>query len=380
MAVFLDLVGFGMIIPDIQLRTEEMGAAGWQIGAILASTFIIQAFTSTLWGRWSDRIGRKTVFLLCTGISVASMVAYGLAPTLGWILFSRVLAGFGAANVAAAQAAVSDLSNAQTRTAAMGRISAAISSGLIVGAAAGGTVSHFLGSQMVGLIGAGASFIGIVLVALFAKLPPGSLKPTRRTWSWAPMLREFPGLRGLLFAAWAAWFSLAMLEGTFGRLIKDILGLGELEFGMIFSFESAIGVLVQAVFIGWLARRFGDKRIMVVGFLLQGLGLAFTPFAPALWVLFAVSGIYALGTGIANPTVNSVASQMVDEESQGELFGMIQSMRAVGFAVGPIIGGAIFDWQNWSPYLLAGLACLVAAIVVNAQKLPEQEPEPQPAG
>lgn len=358
------MVGFGMIIPDIQFRAEQMGAQGWMIGAILASTFLVQLLASQFWGRLSDRLGRKTVFVSCTLLSAASMVAYALAPNLLFILLSRILAGFGAANVAVAQAAIADATTGPERTVALGRISAALTTGLILGPAVGGEMASRFGSYWIGIVGASASFAGALLVWIVAEMAPGSIERKKLHFLAAPLLKDFPALRPFLVAAVVAWFSLATLEGTFGRLIKATLGLGEREFGYIFAFESVIGVLVQAVLLSWILAKLTTTRALPIAYLLQGLGLALTPFAPGLAILVVASGLYALGAGVANPAVNGVCSQIVPEERQGELFGLMQSARAIGFILGPILGGALFDVWHAGPYLLAGFVCVVSAALV----------------
>ncbi|MES1227148.1 MAG: MFS transporter, partial [Armatimonadota bacterium] len=119
-AVFLDMLGFGMLIPGVQLRLESFGAQGWLIGLVQSSTFMIQTLVSPLWGRFGDQVGRKTVFVTCTMLSALSMGIYAVAPSVLLIALSRVVAGFGGANVSAAQALVAG--SAEDRTANLGRI------------------------------------------------------------------------------------------------------------------------------------------------------------------------------------------------------------------------------------------------------------------
>lgn len=368
LAVFLDLCGFAMVLVDIQFRAQSLGAVGWQIGLIQASTFIVQVLLSPMWGRLSDRVGRKSVFVACTLLSSLSFLCYAFAPSLWILLLSRVIGGFGAANVVIAQAATTDAYSGADRATALGRLSAALTSGLIVGPVLGGFLAETYSSQVVGFIGAAFSFLGAMAVLAFSKMAPGSFEQTKRSFSFFPLVRKHPALTPLLIAAAVAWFSLAMLEGTFGRLIERTLGLGQQEFGLIFGFESVIGVLVQAVLLGLILKRVKERRALIGALILQGIGLAATPFAPALAWLFVASGIYALGNSLANPTISSLCSQQVPESSQGELFGVIQSARSVGFIFGPILGGIVFDFNPTGPYLIAGAVSVIAAILVMASK------------
>lgn len=363
-----------MLIPDIQLRADALKAPGWLIGLMLASTFIIQVPISPHWGKLSDRIGRKPVFLACTAFSAAGMLCYGLAGTIPLMILSRILSGFGGANVAVAQALVADGTPAEARTIAMGRIGAAVTVGLIGGPVAGGFIGEHLNSHWVGyLAGAGSTLGGLLVWFLVPKqtAEPPSTPPRKLLFDFG-LLRELPQVRSIAIVATIAWFSLATLEGTFGRLIKQTMGFGKGEFGIIFGYESLIAFFVQAFLLAWIIKRIKDFKLLRLGYLMQGLGLAITPFAflfpfQSLWlvVLLLISTIYALGAGISGPTVNSLASNLTPDARQGELFGLLQGTRSVGFIVGPILGGILFDWYYAAPYILAGLTCVVAAMILR---------------
>lgn len=359
-----------MVFVDIQFRAEELDATGWMIGGILASTFILQTLFSPLWGRWSDGIGRKTAFVLCTGLSAASILLYGLADSLWLILLSRMLAGLGGANVAIAQASLVDNTDPDRRTVLLGRLGAAQMAGMVAGPAFGGFIADAFGSRAIGLIGATASALGILLVVLFAEFPARESVYKPKAWGFSPLFRQFPRLVPLVVLAAVAWFSLSTLEGTFGRLIQALWGLGQKEMGVIFGFESVVGMVVQGALLVWLTARLSERSLLSGGYLLQGIGLAATPFvghlpfAPVFVLLMLASLLYAAGAAVANATLNGLASQAVDDHNQGELFGVLHSARSVGFILGPILGGILFDWIPESPYLLAGTVCAAAALLV----------------
>lgn len=360
---FLDLLGFGMLIPNVQLQAERMGTPGWGIGAILSSMFVVQFLVSSSWGRLSDRIGRKPVIVVCTLLSASAMAVYAMADTPWLILASRVLAGLGAANIAVAQAYCSDLAATGSKVAAMGRMGAAISAGLIAGPAVGGAVGHWGGHGAVGWVAATASSIGAVLAwALLPRVPvtPRSEKPKGSL----DLLAKIPGLGKVFGVIAIGWLSLATLEGTFGRLIKHTLGLGELEFGLVFGYESLLGLIVQGLLVGAISRKWSPTVALRLSYVQMGLGLGLFAFAPSLAVIFLASTIYAVGSSIANPTANALCSELTPEDRQGELFGLMQSARSFGFLIGPVLGGALFDAWYAGPYVLAMFVCLVAALAV----------------
>jgi MFS family permease len=365
MALFLDLTAFGMVFPDVQLHARELGASGVVIGLLLASMFLVQMVASPPWGVLSDRVGRKAVFLGCTCLSAGSWVVYAFSSSLWLILASRVLAGLAAANVVVGQAYLADISSEETRSAAMGRVGAAISGGLILGPALGMQLAARRGTEALGLVAAGCSGVA-VLVALF--MSRSARRSDARSESKLGfnfgLLRDNAELRSLVVLATVAWFALATLEGTFGRLITEHYQLPETIFGDIFSMESLLGAVVQGLVLGWVVSKLKERWTLRVGFFLVGVGLLLTPFAPAVWVLFMVSGLYSIGSALANPTLNSSASSLVGEERQGELFGLLQGTRSIGFLVGPALGGALFDWRPQAPYLLAGSVGLLACLLV----------------
>lgn len=365
-AIFLDLVGFGMAFPDVQLRAESYGARGWLIGALLASLFVVQFLASPWWGRLSDHVGRKPVIVTCTVLSACSMLVYAHAVNVWWILGSRVLGGLAAANVVVAQAYLADVTTEAERPGAMGRIGAAISAGLITGPALGGYLAAIGGNQLLGNVAALFSGLGAACLLLFLKSESGRSKaePGKHPIVDLKLLKELPQLRRLFALAVVSWFALACLEGTFGRLIHTKLSLGQREFGQIFSFESLVAVIVQGLLLGYLSKRLSQTVMLRIGYSMMGVGLFLMPYAPAFAVLFGFSAIYSIGTGLANPTVNSACSALTPQDRQGELFGLLQGTRSIGFFVGPILGGILFDWHPEAPYILAGFVGLLAASLV----------------
>lgn len=383
-AVFLDLVGFGMVIPDVQTRLETFGANGGQIGIVLSSYFLMQIIASPRWGRYSDKVGRKPVLVACGVLSALSLLAYAFADTVPLILASRVLAGLAAANTVVAQAYLADTqADERERTAALGRMSAAIMAGLMLGPVLGGWLASVGGNYLLGLVAAAASGLSAVWITLvIPRIPPTVPSKTDDVTARREilsLLRDIPPLRPLLGLAMVSFVALACLEGTFGRLIRHTLDFGPRQFGLIFGYESLLGVLVPSVILGWATKRWHLPVGVLLGggFLLQSIGLALTPYAPSLGALFAVSTLYGLGAGIATPTLNAECSKATPEERQGEMFGLLQGARSTGFLIGPTVGGILFDWRPEAPYLVAGGTLLLVAITVIVS-LHREKPEDIP--
>ncbi|MDX2064897.1 MAG: MFS transporter [Fimbriimonadaceae bacterium] len=381
-AMTADLLGFGMLIAVFQLRAESLMPAGWPsgpiIGALLASTFILQILLSPRWGRWSDAIGRKPIILACQLLSAAAMMVYGLADSLGWLVVSRILSGLGAANVAVSFAAVADAYPAESREGPIGRLSAAVSTGLVAGPLLGGLLltpsvvpknaQHFA----VGMVAGGASLLGAVVIAAFlpSARPTEAREPgSKRMLLDFGLLRDTPGVRVYALVATVAWMALATLEGTFARLICRLYQYCDGQFGVLFGFESLLGVLVPAFLLLPITARFAKVRVLKTSYAMMGVGLALNPFGallavPAMVPLAIASALYGLGSSLANPILNGIVSEATPDNRQGELFGLLQGTRSLGFILGPILGGALFDAHPAAPYVLAGAICLVAAVIV----------------
>ena len=382
-AVFLDMVGFTMLIPDIQLRAETMLAGfsfkGPIIGALLQATFIVQLFASPRWGRLADKTGRRRVFVICQWISALAMLIYGFAGSIALLFVSRVLAGFGGANVSVAQA-MAAVAAGDDRKRVLGWVSATLSAGMIFGPAVGGMLAHSSGSRLIGVAGAIISFAGgAIVLALVPKDDPSTsseeqIESKKGNFGFDfTIFKSYPSLLPFFWIAVTASFALATLEGTFGRLIRAMLGYDQREFGIIFSYEALLGIFISVVVLVWLGKRMCDTSILRLGYIAQGIGLGLNPLAGALvsfapgmvWLLIA-STFFAFGSGIVGPTLSTLASNTVPEEIQGELFGTMQAARTVGFIIGPILGGFLFDIWHPGPYVFAAIVCLVVAIALPA--------------
>lgn len=356
--VGLDLAGFGMIVADIQFRLDDMGLEGWAIGAVLSSMFLVQLPASYLWGRAADRAGRKRVILICTLLSAASMVVYALAIGPEGVLASRLLAGLGAANVAMAYAYGSSATEGQGRASLMGQLGAASVLGLSAGSALGGIAVEAGGQALLGFSACGLSLLGAI-GALF--LPETGSRPSPQSAAQKGLASLSRPVRAVLGASFIGWMALAVLEGTFGRLIKANFGWEQMEFGLIFGYESVISFLVQALAFAWIARKHSSAKILSAAFLATGAGLAAMPFAFSLVPLIGAATVFAAASGMTNPAINDLASSVTKEAQKGEVFGLMQSLRSLGFVVGPSVGGLLFDLNPAAPYLAAGVLCIAAA-------------------
>ena len=225
------------------------------------------------------------------------------------------------------------------------------------------------------MLGSGISFAGGLVVLIL--VPKDEPEPTddvqTNPFFDFTIFRNYPNLLPFFWIAVSASFALATLEGTFGRLIHAMLGYGQREFGVVFSYEAVLGIVVSVFVLGWISKRLCDTAVLRLGYIVQGIGLGLNPLAGylssvapgMLWLLIA-STLFAFGSGIVGPTLSTLASNTVPENVQGELFGTMQAARTVGFIVGPILGGFLFDYWHPGPYVFAAAVCLFVAIALPA--------------
>ena len=387
--VFIDLVGFGVVIPLLPFYGIRFGASATEITWMMACYSLAQFFASPLLGRLSDRLGRRPVLLLSLCASIASYLWLGFADAL-WMLFAaRLLAGLGAGNIAAAQAYVSDVTTPETRAKGMGMIGAAFGLGFTVGPALGGLVAGgdptAAALARPAFLAAGLSALALVIafVRLKESLPAASRRAGARPSRWrvAQDVMTRPVLRRLILLLFVTVTAFAGMETTFALWANSAYGWGPRGVGYNFLYVGLVLVVVQGGLIGRLSKRFGEARLVQAGAAMIALGLAFLPFALVLWRLLAVDALLALGMGLLNPSISSLISQQADIDERGGVLGVSQSASSLSRIVGPAAAGPLFEgWGRGAPYYVgAAVMALVLALAVRLPRARRARHEPQPS-
>ncbi len=384
LTMFLDLLGFGIIIPLMPHFARTFGATPLAYGLLAASYSLMQFLFVPVWGRLSDRVGRRPILLVSIGGSVVSLVMLGTARSLGTLFAARILSGVSASNLSVAQAYVADVTSPQTRARGMGLIGAAFGLGFVVGPFLGGELSQvdltlplhlhlragsvpFFFSAMLSAINWGLAWVWL----------PESLPPARRT---APTVRllDFRRLEGVfahrdisgLFAvSFLFTMAFSMMEQSLILFGEDRLGMRGRDAGELLGFVGVLIVVVQGALVGRLARRFGEGRLTVAGAVLMIPGLLLIPLAPAsapsgYAVLYAAMVPLALGNGLLHPSLHALLSRRSRDDEQGGTLGLNQSISALARVAGPTAGGLLFQTLGIGTPFLAGGAIMVAAAAV----------------
>lgn len=379
LTVFIDLIGFGIVIPLLPLWAKHYGADGFTIGLLMMSYSLMQFFFAPMWGRLSDKIGRRPVLLISLAVSAIGYTIWGFSDSL-WMLFaSRIVAGFGNANLAVAQAYVADVTPEDYRSQGMGMIGAAFGLGFTLGPAIAGIASHFgVHPNTLGFFA--AFFSAVDLIFTYFCLPEPENRQGKAHNPFADHGQLFvktltnAKLQLSLFIIFVSTFAFANMETTLVLLTTKYFNFTIVENSYLFAGLGVVLIFVQGFLIRKFAKKFADAFLISVGTALVGVGLLLTPATHNVAILCTALAIMATGSGINNPANNSLLSKLAPKDQTGGVMGVGQSISTLGRILGPVVGGALFDRMGpASPYVLGASFMLVAFLV--SFKLPRMAPQ-----
>jgi MFS family permease len=382
--VFIDLVGFGLVIPLLPFYGEAFHAAPSTVTLLLASYSFAQFLMAPVWGRLSDRYGRKPILLVSLGFSVASYLWLANADAL-WMLFAaRLLSGAGAGNITAAQAYIADVTPPARRAKGMGVIGAAFGLGFTIGPAIGGYIAGDhpgiaeLARPAFGAAGLSALAFALTLIRLPESLPPearsGIARPGRLVLARAAFKR--PALRQLILLLFVTVAAFAGMESTFALWAERAFGWGPKTVGYTFFYVGIVLAAMQGGLVGKLVERFGEARLVTAGAGIIALGLIAVPFSISVTPLLVAMAFLAIGMGLLNPSINGLLSLHAAADEQGGILGVAQSGSSLARIVGPAIAGQFFDALGRNaPYYLS--AALMVGVTLLALRIPRARPAMQ---
>ncbi|MEP7187667.1 MAG: MFS transporter [Roseiflexaceae bacterium] len=383
--LFVVMIGFGIALPVLPFYVERLALAAGatrqsvalHVGLLTGIYALGQFFFAPVWGRWSDRIGRRPLILIGIGGYVIAQILFGLATSL-WLLYAaRILGGIlSSATLPVSAAYVADMTADKERGRGMAWLGTAVSLGFVVGPALGGSLSrsdlHFsarygqfmLDSFSIPFFAAAA----LGLLALFAamrwlpeSLPAPMADPAPKT-DWRGVARNLGPLLGL---ALVGQFALAVFEATFALYGQAKFNYGPVEVGAVFVVCGLVMAVFQVGAIGFLAGRVSEMYQIGAGFGLMGTSLALLVLARTTFFVFVFVGLLALGTALISPNLAVLISQRGGHRRVGAAFGVQTTANSLGQASGPLLGGALFIWQMNAPYVLTGALLVVVALGIG---------------
>jgi predicted MFS family arabinose efflux permease len=346
LTVFIDLVGFGIVMPILPYYAQRFGAQGVGFGIVVSAFSLMQFLATAFLGRLSDRTGRRPILLATMLINTVGYVLFAFAGSYALLLLSRVICGFAGGNISVAQAYIADVTSPAERSRGMGTIGAAFGLGFIVGPALGGLAHHYAGPAAPGLLAAGLSLLNF---ALAWEILRESLAHEHRTHRELfdlghigealarPTLRPLMLVWGLVPLAFSGYtVALPLHAGA-------AFGWRERELGWFFAAVGVTAAVVQGYLFGKLVRRAGERRLAQIGAFGMALSVGVVPFLGSTAGLYGWTFALAFSNSIAAPALTGLVSVYAGPAEQGTILGAAQAVSALGRMTGPAVFGAVYD-------------------------------------
>lgn len=387
LTIFIDLLGFTLFIPVMPYFGERVGASEFQV-ILSAAVFSLLVFLcSPIWGSISDRYGRRPVIMASVVISALSYIAFAHASSVLLLFISRILTGIGSGNIAAAQAYVSDMTEPKDRAKRIGLIvGASFGIAFAFGPLMGGYIYHHWG----GILSVGYFAVALCVINLFAVVfaLPESLKERdhARTINFKPIASTFASLKDLRFRdifiiGFVYITAFSMMNVSIAFFWQQRYSLDVDQVGFMFSIVGVLSAISQGGLVSVFQRLWGERRMMIYGAVLVGIGLAAIPFVPlglrasvpmgadgqplhqdldVLFVLFSMVPMVLLSVGNAclNPSLVSILSRQAGPHEQGEVMGQNMGFGSLGRVVGPLLSSLLYPLGKSLPFLAAGAIML----------------------
>ena len=392
--VFINLVGFGLVVPLLPFFAQSLQAEAWQITLMFSAYSLGQFFAEPFWGRLSDRIGRKPVLLITLIANALGYLMLAFVPNIWLAIAVRLFTGLGAGNISTVQGYVADVTPPEQRAGRMGLIGAAFGLGFIVGPGLGGLLTQpqlgRLGYQLPIFLAAALAAVAAVGVIVFlresrAKADPAAPRPA--FLAGLKDARDNDVVSRVLIVTLIYMAGFSAMESVFGLWAESRYQWGAREVGLSFMIVGIVSTLNQGFFAGKLARRFGESRVLAVGMLLFGSSLVLQVLAPVAWfpatrlelgalsipivqgwVIPMVMALGACGMSMAMPNISAMISRASPPDRQGAMLGLNMASSSVARIFGPMIAGALFSGlgHDW-PFLVGALLTIPAAVMaINA--------------
>ena len=397
LTVFIDLVGFGIVVPLVPVFSRHYGASGLVIGVIIASFSAMQFLFAPIWGKLSDRHGRRPVLLISTAGAALSYVLFALGSgienhtTALWVLLAaRSFAGICGGNITVAQAYIADITPTADRSKKMGLIGMAFGLGFIFGPAISGVALKVFGSTGPGWVAAtlcALNFLLALFILVESRQPSSDQAVHRpRLTQWSHTLSQ-PKIGLLVLIFFLATFAFSCFESTLALLVSDNFNLGITQDEThsastvisLFIFCGLIGAFIQGGAIGRLVKKFGEPRLIALSLFITGLSLALLPFirgeGPLVWsglfhngsgawikMLLALA-LLSVGSSLTRAPLFGLLSNLTPANEQGATIGVAQSFGALARILGPIFAATVYMRVAPLPYLICGVVSITAGVL-----------------
>ena len=385
-AAFVDMMGGAMIFPLLPFYALHLKAAPWMIGWMIASFWIAQLASAPLWGRVSDRYGRRPALLVGLTASALGFLVFAFAVTPWMLVLSRVVQGAGGGTTGVAQAYVGDSIEPKDRAKALGWLSAATNAGVMIGPAIGSLATN-LGMAAPGLIAA-TLCLGNVWYAWHwlpessphrrpsqqATAPTGPRRPVSEA-VWEVLKTPKADVPRLIWIYAVGMLGFMSMTGVLALYLDERFGVTEKTIGLFFVYTGGLSLIMRALILGKMVDRFGETGVIRMGSILLALGLAGIPLAPNLWGLAAVIALIPIGTALLFPATSALVTHRAPKQELGQVLGVQQAFGAVARVIAPIWATAAFQGLGVDvPFYIAGLVVAVVGLLAfGVRPVPQAE-------
>ncbi|MGD6780454.1 MFS transporter [Sutcliffiella horikoshii] len=372
--LFIVMVGIGLVIPILPFYIDKFGADARTLGLLVAVFAFMQFLLAPVWGRLSDKIGRKPLITIgLFGFAIAEFI-FAYASGLWMLFLSRILAGtFGSALMPTAMAYVSDVTSSEKRGQGMGIMGAAMGLGIVVGPGLGGWLAEYDLSLPFLVAGVAATIAGILSVFILPESYPKHKREMdaqdsageKRDNQFVTMYKALKSPVGfLLILVFIMSFGLANFQSIFGYYTMERYNYNPSEVGLIILIVGLVGTVVQGVLVGRMTKRFGEERVVTSALLISSFGFVLMTLATSFTTVLLTTCIFFLGNSLLRPSLNSFISKLAGNR-QGLVMGLNNSFLSLGNVAGPILAGIFFEINIHIPYLFGACIMLFGLIVTK---------------
>ena len=377
LTIFVNLVGFGIIIPLLPFYAETFGASPLVIGLLFAVFSLCQLIAAPALGDLSDRYGRRPILVFSLAGTVVSFVMLALAHSVAMLFVARIVDGLSGGNISTARAYVADVTEPKDRARAYGLIGAAFGMGFIFGPALSGILSKISYTAPI-WAAAGLTLVATAMAWLWLpetvhRTQAGGGNPFR----FLPALLERPLVRRVLLIDFTYWFAFAIFQTTFALFVARRFGFDAPKTGYFFAGFGVLGAVIQGGFIRPIVHRLGDRPTFILGLVCAAAGLILCTQARTVPYFTLALVPLAFGIGFGHPTVSSLVSLAAPADEQGRLQGAAGAMESLGRTVGPVWGNASLEsYGESTPYISAAAILLLTLLVAVGLRVGDRDDVP----
>ncbi len=380
---FVDMLGFAMVFPLLPFYATDLGASPKVIGLLISSFSIAQLVSAPLWGRVSDRYGRRPVLIIGLAAAGIAYIFFGFANTIWLLLVSRTVQGAGGGTTGVVQAYIGDSTDPTQRARGLGWLSASTSAGVMIGPAIGSLAAH-LGHAAPGLFAAGLCFLNVVFAWRYlpeSRPKLGAPKRSIRSALWQVLRHPLAAQPRLIWIYATGMMAFTSMSSVVALYLHFQFGITAKTIGYVFVYIGALAVVMRALVLGWMVDRFGETRVMRTGAVIFGVGLAMYTLPATIWMMALVIPLVPIGQALLFPSVTALSSHRSDKRELGQMMGVQQAFGGAARVVGPLWATWVFErFRPGTPFLMASVVMLVVTLMAfQVPVVAPAVPEPTPA-